>query len=157
MTNTEIHDLPPCLIFIDKEGHWHHKGAEMIRRDFIRLFYENMEMDSQGRYVINWGGKRCYVDVEDTAFVVWNVAFEENTCGPGTRIIISLSDDSHEDLAPETLYVGRDNVLYCRVKKTAFPARFGRAAYYRLATHIEEQNDGFYLPLNEKRYKIEGV
>ena len=79
MTGMEINDLPPCLIFIDKEGHWHHEGVEMIRRDFIRLFYENMEMDSLGRYVINWGGKRCYVEVEDTAFVVRNIEYQDAT------------------------------------------------------------------------------
>lgn len=154
MTEKEITDLPPCLIFIDKEGCWYHKGVEMIRRDFIRLFYENMEMDSQNLYIINWGGKRCYVDVEDTAFVVRNVAYQDATGGNDARFLLSLSDDSQEDLAPETLYVGKDNVLYCRVKNAAFPARFNRAAYYRLAMHVEEENNVFYLPLNGKRYKI---
>ncbi len=157
MTGMENNDLPPCLIFIDKEGLWYHKGVEMIRRDFIRLFYENMEMDSQDRYVISWGGKRCYVDVEDTAFVVRNVAFQDAIGDADARIRLYLSDDSKEDLAPETLHVGEENVLYCRVKNAAFPARFNRAAYYRLAAHIEEENNTFYLPLNGKKYKITGV
>lgn len=156
MAAIEIDELPPCLIFIDKEGHWHHKGVEMIRRDFIRLFYENMEMDPQGRYVINWGGKRCYVDVEDTAFVVRNTVYQDATEYTDARVILFLSDDSQEDLAPETLYVGEGNVLYCRVKDTAFPARFNRAAYYRLAAHIEEEDNAFYLPLNGKKYEIAG-
>jgi hypothetical protein len=47
-------DIPPCLIFIDKEGRWYHRGAEMIHREFIRLFYNNIELDSRGRYVIDW-------------------------------------------------------------------------------------------------------
>jgi uncharacterized protein len=154
MTGMEINDLPPCLIFIDKEGHWYHEGVEMIRRDFIRLFYENMEMDPLGRYVINWGGTRCYVEVEDTAFVVRNMAYQDATGVIEARVILFLSDDSEEDLAPETLYVGKDNILYCRVKNSAFPARFSRAAYYRLAAHIEEEAHAFYLPLNGKRYEI---
>jgi len=157
MTGIEINDLPPCLIFIDKEGHWHHDGSEMIRRDFIRLFYENMEMDPQGRYVINWGGKRCYVDVEDTAFVVRNVAYQDTAVDTDARIILFLSDDSQEDLVPGTLHVGKNNVMYCSVKSAAFPARFNRAAYYTLAAHIEEENNAFYLPLNGKKHKIEGV
>ena len=157
MTGIEINDLPPCLIFIDKEGRWRHEGAEMIRRDFIRLFYENMELDSQGRYVINWGGKRCYVDVEDTAFVVRNVAYQDATGDADARFILFLSDDSQEDLVPETLHVGKGNVMYCSVKSAAFPARFNRAAYYTLAAHIEEENDDFYLPHNGKKYNIAGV
>jgi len=30
MAEKEMNELPPCLIFIDKEGRWYHKGAEMI-------------------------------------------------------------------------------------------------------------------------------
>jgi hypothetical protein len=157
MTGMEINDLPPCLIFIDKEGHWHHEGVEMIRRDFIRLFYENMEMDSLGRYVINWGGKRCYVEVEDTAFVVRNMAYQDATGDTAARVILSLSDDSHEDLAPETLYVGKDNILYCRVKGSAFPARFNRPAYYQLAKRIIDENGVFYLSIGDRDYKIKGI
>ncbi len=157
MTKTEINDLPPCLIYIDKEGLWHHDGVEMIRRDFIRLFYQNMEMGPQGQYIILWGGKRCYVDVEDTAFVVWNVRYQDDAEGRDSRVVLSLSDDSQEDLAPESLYVGEENVMYCKVKDSTFPARFNRAAYYQLATHIEEENDIFYLPLNGRKCKIKGV
>ena len=77
MNGSERDPLPPCMIFIDKEGRWFHKGAEMIRRDFIRLFYSNMELDSEGRYVIFWNGQRCLVDVEDTAFVVQRAVYTE--------------------------------------------------------------------------------
>ena len=63
-------DLHPCLIYIDKEGCWFHKGVEMIHREFIRLFYQNMEIDSQGRYIINWNGERCYVEVKNCTLVV---------------------------------------------------------------------------------------
>ncbi len=154
MTGTDINDLPPCLIFINKEGRWFHEGAEMIRRDFIRLFYQNMELDSRDRYVINWGGKRCYVDVEDTAFVVRNVAYQDGTRDQDARFILYLSDDTQEDLVPDPLFVGKDNVLYCRVKKSVFPARFNRAAYYQLAKYIEEENEAYYLPLNGRKYYI---
>ena len=155
MTTTEIKDLPPCLIYIDKEGLWHHDGVQMIRRDFIRIFYENMEMDFEGRYIILWGGKRCYVDVEDTAFVVWNVRYQDGE-DKNSRVVLSLSDDSQEDLAPDSLWVGEENVMYCKVKDSAFPARFNRAAYYQLATRIKEKNNRFYLPLNGREYDIKG-
>lgn len=157
MKEVEINDLPPCLIYIDKGGYWHHKGVEMIRRDFIRIFYENMKMDAQGRYVIHWSGKQCIVDVEDTAFVVWKVVYQEGTDGSNARVVLFLSDESREDLSPDTLHVGMDNVLYCKVKGNTFPARFNRAAYYTLANHIEEEGSAFYLPLNGKRYKIPGI
>lgn len=147
-------DLPPCLITIDKDGRWFHKGAEIIHRDIVRLFYENMVLDPKGRYVIDWQGQRCYVEAEDTAYVVWRV---DDPCGMGRSggdILLTLSDDSREPLAPETLGVGRDNVLYCRVKGGAFPARFSRAAYYQLAQYVEEDGSRFYLVHNGRRHPI---
>jgi len=155
MDKTETNDLPPCMIFIDKEGRWYHKGAEMIHRDFIRLFYKNMELDSNGGYIIDWKGQRCYVEVEDTAFVVRRVVCQDKGKEDGNeRLILSLSDDTQEELMTDTLYVGRNNVLYCRVKNRKFPARFNRAAYYQLAEYIEEENESYFLSLNGKKYGI---
>ena len=142
------------MIFIDKEGRWYHEGAEMIHRDFIQLFYKNMELDSEGRYVINWDGKRCRVDVEDTAFVVRRVVYEDGERTGNDRFVLSLSDDTEEDLMHGTIFIGEGNVLYCKVKNRTFPARFNRAAYYQLAEYIKEENESYYLPLNGRKYKI---
>jgi len=154
MNGSQSDPLPPCMIFIDKEGHWFHEGVEMIRRDFIRLFYRNMELDSEGRHVILLKGQKCLVEVEDTAFVVQSAAHMESHGAEEARITLLLSDDTEEDLAPETLFVGDENVLYCRVKDRAFPARFTRSAYYQLARHVEEENGTYFLPLNGRRYRI---
>jgi hypothetical protein len=145
-------DIPPCLIFIDKDGKWFHKGAEMIHREFIRLFYRNMVIDSQGRYIINWQDEHCYVEVEDTAYIVKRAEFNDHA--EHSRFVLYLSDDSKEDLFPDTLYTGKSNVLYCRVKDRAFPARFNRAAYYQLAEYLEEKDGDFFLSLDGEKYII---
>jgi hypothetical protein len=146
--------IPPCLIQIDKEGRWYHKGAEITRRDFVRFFYENMVLDSQGRYLIHWEGQVCYVDVEDTAHVILRAVREAGDGSQGERYRLILSDSSEEDLRPQTLWVGKDNVLYCKVKNGSFPARFTRAAYYQLAHHMEEENGTFFLSLNGKKFFV---
>lgn len=147
-------DIPPCLIYIDKEGHWFHKGVEMIHHEFIRLFYQHMEIDLLGRYVIKWGEERCYVEVEDTPFVVRKVIFKDQDPTNNSRFILFLSDDSQEHLSPDTLYVGNANVLYCTVKERIFPARFNRSAYYQLGEYIEEENEKYFISLNGKKYII---
>ena len=146
--------IAPCLIHIDKEGRWFHKGVEMVRREFVQSFYLKMELDDAGRYVIFWGGKHCYVDVEDTAFVVKRTSYLNEEGGKRARFMVSLSDDTEEELIPDTLYLGEENVLYCRVKAGDFPARFNRAAYYQLAAHIEEEGGDFVLPINGRKFKI---
>ena len=148
------YDLPPCMIFIDNDGKWFHKGAEIIRRDIVQLFYQHMEMDDRGQCVISWMGERCYVEVEDTPFVVWRATLEDPDTAGATGFTLLLSDDSRETLSPDTLYIGDKNVLYCRVKDRTFPARFGRNAYYQLADYIEEENGRFYLPINGERYFV---
>ncbi len=151
----ETDEIKPCLIHIDKEGCWTHKGVEMIRRDLIQLFYQNMELDSEGRYIINWQGSRCYVDVEDAAFVVTRVLFEEKTTEGKAGFVLSLSDGTKENLMPETLSAGNDNVLYCKIKNETFPARFNRPAYYQLAEHVEEESRIYFVRLNGSKYPIE--
>jgi len=149
-----MEDIPPCHIHIDKEGRWYHQGAEMIHREFIRLFYQNMVLDSKGRYLINWANERCYVEVEDTAFVVRRVSYEKGNQDRASGIELSLSDDTKEALIPDSLCVGKENILYCKVKSGLFLARFNRAAYYQLAEHIEEDGKNYFLPLHGQRYYI---
>lgn len=141
-------DLPPCQIHIDKEGYWFHRGAEIINRSVVNLFYANMEMSASGRCVIAWNGERCYVEVEDTPFVVRRVEAAKK----GFRI--HLSDETVEILSPETLAIGKDHVLYCKVKNGRFPARFNRAAYYQIAEHIQGSGEVYYLPAGERSYLI---
>ncbi len=147
--------LPPCMIRIDKEGRWYHEGREMLRRDLVRLFYAHLEKGSAGGYLIHWQGERCTVEVEDTAHVVWRVDPQSVGCAGGKeRFSLGLSDDTQEDLAPETLTVAPDHVLYCRVKNGLFPARFSRRAYYQLTKYVEEEAGLFFLPLNGRRFPL---
>jgi len=154
MTQTPGKESPPCLIRIDTDGNWYHKGVEMIRRDLIRFFYQHLELDAADRYWIDWQGQRCWVDVVDTAFVVRRVVYEAGIEPQDAAYVLHLSDDTKEALQPDTLYVGKLNVLYCKVKNRKFPARFNRAAYYQLAESIEEENGIYVLPLRGEKCRI---
>jgi len=152
--------IPNGEIFIDKDGIWYYRGAEMKRREIVNYFYENLKKDEAGRYLIELPGEdgdRCYVDVEDTAFVVRAVHGRGIHPDNGTGISLHLSDDSVEELDPSTLRVGRDNVLYCSVKKGIFSARFSRASYYHLAQNIEydDGKNSYYIRLSGQRFYIQ--
>jgi len=139
-------------IRIDREGSWSYRGSDIPRRVIIKLFYQNLHQDGAGRYFIEIGAQRCSVEVEDTAFAVW--AVHRNQADESVRLV--LSDDSVEDLKPDTLRIGRDNVLYCRVKNSGFDARFSRPSYYQLVEHFrhDPQRDAFYLPMKGEAYYI---
>lgn len=155
MNTTTEPEIPPCLIRIDKEGRWYHQGVEMVRKDFIRMFYEHLQRDAQGRYIIVWEGRPCYLEVEDTAYVVMRVDPPESGGREDQEFRLALSDGSTEPLDPSTLQVGEGHVLYCMVKGGRFPARFLRPAYYQLASCLQEDAEGnIVLEVKGRRYPL---
>jgi hypothetical protein len=147
--------MEDCEIKIDKEGVWYYRGAHMFRKEILCIFFKNLQIDENGRYMIALGDERCYLDVDDTAFVVEEVSKKEQA-NDIEAIYIVLTDDSQEKLDLNSLHVGKENVLYCRVKDGKFIARFSRKSYYQLAEFIEQQEkaDTFFINLNGKKYLI---
>ena len=143
--------LPKCLIFIDKEGTWYHKGAPMVHKPFILDFYRNMSMDEHGRCVIEWDGKLCEVDVEDTPIVVRSV--ELRSVGERREVVLILSDETRETLDLDSLRIGEENVLYAKVRQGTMPARFLRPAYYELMKLLEydEASGTYFIELSGQR------
>jgi hypothetical protein len=64
--------------------------------------------------------------------------------------------ETREPLDPESLWIGKQNVLYCRIMEGGIPARFLRPSYYQLAEFIQEdkEQNRFYLSLGGKRFYI---
>ena len=144
------------MIKIDKEGIWYYKGAHMFRKEILCIFFEHLKIDECGKYLIKLNEERCYLDVEDTAFVVGAVYKTKLPDDGRDQIDVLLSDDSCEKLEMNSLHAGKDNVLYCRVKEGRFTARFSRNSYYQLAEFIEqsENENHFFINLNGEKYFI---
>jgi hypothetical protein len=129
----------------------------MFRRDFVNYFYQNLHLDEEGRYIIILPDDRCYVDVEDAAYIVRAVDYTKTEWSNGMGIDLLLCDETKEMLDPRTLWIGNDNVMYCRVRENRFKARFSRAAYYQLAEYIvtDEAQEIFYLKVGGQQFNIE--
>jgi hypothetical protein len=143
-------------IKIDKEGIWYYKGAHMFRKEILSVLFEHLKIDEGGKYLIELDEERYYLDVEDTAFVVAGVYKNKLPDDGRDQLDVLLNDDSCEKLEMNSLYVGKDNVLYCRVKEGRFTARFSRKSYYQLAEFIEQSEIGnnFFINLNGEKYFI---
>jgi len=148
MENSEIQ--------IDKEGIWYYKGAHMFRKEILSVFFEHLKVDECGKYLIELEEERYYLDVEDTAFVVTAVSKTKQQHDGLDHIDVILNDDSCERLEIDSLYEGKDNVLYCLVKQGTFAARFLRKSYYQLAEFIEqsENENNFFIALNGEKFQI---
>jgi uncharacterized protein len=152
---TEKESLPPCMIFVGKEGQWYHQGAEIIHRPIFLWLIQSLEKTEDGIFIVHLNNQRCFLEVEDTPLVIQRVDRQKESPEAPEQIRLFLNDDSVDFLVPETLTISRENVLYCQVKEQKFPARFLRPAYYQMAEFFGEDGEGdFFLLLNQKKYPI---
>ena len=147
--------IPPCMIFVSKEGKWFHEGAEIIHRPIFLWMIQSLEKTEDGLFIVHLNNRKCFLEVEDTPLVVRQVDLIQEGPEEQAQIRLTLNDESREILDPGTLSISSESVLYCTVKKGQFPARFLRPAYYQIAENITEDNSGgFVLKLNDKEYPI---
>jgi hypothetical protein len=143
-------------IRIDKDGIWYYRGAEMFRKDIVQLLFRHLRQDENGWYLIELENNRCYLDVEDTPFVIKAINRIISKEKGQDVIYLFMPDDSIEELNPSTLRIGKGNILYCIMAGSGFIARFSRASYYQIAEYIEydSEQDEYYIPLNGHNYFV---
>lgn len=124
---------PTRKISFGKDGWWYADGERIQNRRINVLFSQHLRKAPAGTYEIAIGEDRVAVAIDDTPYVITRVSGD-----PEQGFTLRLNDESEEALAPHTLYVGHEHVLYCRVKGQEHPARFLRPAYYQLAAHVQE-------------------
>jgi hypothetical protein len=141
-------DIPPCHIRIDKEGTWYYQGLPIINTNIYLYLNQCLGRDAAGRYILSMGEERCYLDVEDTPFVIHEVYLKRETAGTPAVLWIKLNDGTEESLETGSLRVAADNVVYARIKEGFCEARFTRAAYYQLAGYLQQDREGYYLSVD---------
>ena len=142
---------PTRKISFGKDGWWYANDERIQNRRINLLFSQHLRRTPNNDYEIAIGWDRVTVVIDDAPFVITRV-----TVDPKQQLILRLNDESEELLDPTTLSIGKDNVLYCRVKGGEHPARFLRPAYYQLAAHIQGDTEGntFFLQLGDTTYPI---
>lgn len=138
-----------CTIRIDKEGKWYYQGLEIINPVVLRAFCEALQTDEEGRFRIVIGDELCYIEVEDTPFVVASIRGD-----PSVGLYLRLNTMETYPLDPENLCIGDNNVLYATLEN-GMKVRFSRHAYYSLALLMEEDEDGMIvLKIKDTVYPI---
>jgi len=112
MTEIGKKDIPSIDIRIDKDGIWYYEGNEMFRKDILSTFFQELDRDAAGRYVIRHNEQTFSIEVEDVPFAVKSVELSSDEQGGAAFFNILLTDDSVEKLDPATLRMEKDNVLW---------------------------------------------
>ncbi len=151
-----IEELRSCGIQVDENADWFHDGNKIFRPEILEALYSKLQQMPTGQFILVDLNGACLLDVADTPFVVSRVDLERDESG-SERIVIGLRNiPKSEVLDPDTLAIGKSNVLYCRVFEGRFTARFSRPAYYQFAEFIREDEavQSFHIELNGKRYAL---
>ena len=135
-------------IFIDNRGRWFHDGVRITHRWTYLENNKNLDVDEDGRFFVEEGRSRVYVECEDTPFVVTMVA------KTGDGFSIRLNDESLEKLDFTTLTIAKQNIPYVKVKKGKFAARLLRPAYYEFMKHAKKDEKGFYVQVEGKKHYL---
>jgi uncharacterized protein len=136
-----------------RDGNWYSDDERIDNSRIALLFSQSIRRGPDGKYILQVGDERATITVEDTPYVV--KALEDDELG---GFILVLNDETREPLDPAALEIGRDNVLYSRVKSGAERARFLRSAYYHLSDRFEADNRGrYFLTIAGKRHPLKIV
>jgi uncharacterized protein len=150
-TQNELPDIR-----IDRDGVWYYRNMEMTRKEIVQYFYQHLQRDHLGHYRIELNNEQCRVQVDDVPYVIRGVSLGLSREDAQTTMIVTLSDGSFEELDPETLRIGDKNVLYCRVKKREYEARFSRQAYYQMAENLnhDPHQDRYFIMIGNRSYTV---
>ena len=149
-------DVPPCHIRIDKEGNWYYQDLPIINKKICLYLNQSLAQDPSGRYILSMDGEKCYLEVEDTPFVIQEVCLPSDS-GQSPSLVVKLNDGTEERLKADTLRVGHDNVLYCKVKEGLYEARLLRNAYYQLAEFLEQDGQNYYLVIEDSKIHLKNL
>lgn len=140
LTPEMIERLRQTGIRLDREGRFWHEGAVVTHRGFQLALLRWLDRLDDGRSILRLDEKRyAYIDVEDAELLALSARWD------GDRVLLTLNDESEEELAYDSLSVGAGDALYCRVRGGRLTARITTPAYYVLAERIEDGPTGFSL------------
>jgi hypothetical protein len=120
---------------LDKEGRFFHRGGLIEHERTITVLHKGIHRASDGRWATRIGSEWGYLDVEDAALFVQQIALD------GPRLRGELLTGEWEELS--SLASGADDALYARVRGER--ARLTRAAQASLLPWLFEKSGRYFL------------
>jgi hypothetical protein len=137
---------------VDREGRIFHDGSEIVDPATLRFFLLALQWTPDGRWLAICQGERNWFESQGTPFVVQRLGLDV-VDGHLIAVELRLAGDYREPLDTATLE--HDGLqLFCRVRKGAFRARFGRIAMQQIAPWIIEEGGVPTLALAGRRYTL---
>ncbi|MCI0454109.1 MAG: DUF1285 domain-containing protein [Candidatus Dadabacteria bacterium] len=142
--------------YMDKEGTLFFERNEIGDPWVYRFFLRSLKQGDDGRFLVICENEHCYIEAEDVPYVINDISVTESEKEEISQIELLFRGGYKEALDPSTLHIGKGNVLYCRVRKGRFIARFNRRSYYRMVNFISynDKTGEFLINVNGRPYAI---
>ena len=140
---------------VDRDGRIFHDGSEIVDAATLRFFLLALQRTPDGRWLALCQGERNWFIPEDTPFVVQRLRLGV-AAGRLRSVELCFAGDYREPLDPAT--IEHDGArLFCRVRKGAFTARFGRMAMQQIAPWLNDDGSGPAIILDGRRQQLGAV
>jgi hypothetical protein len=108
-----------------------------------------------GRYLVDIGRDKRYVEVEDAPYRALGIEIAGTADAP-ERLLLRLNDGGLEPFDPATFWIGPDGSPYCLVKNSLHKARFTTESYRQLSAYITEEADTghFFLQIGTQSISV---
>ncbi|MBT8356594.1 MAG: MFS transporter permease [Desulfobacterales bacterium] len=136
-----------AVFWLDSHGRWHNKHGQFEHRKIIDFFHSSIRKDKDGYFVAQATEsylEKVYFRYEDTAIFVFNVIKNES-------IFLLLNTKKQIKLNPEELYI-KDDYLYTWDEEDL--VKFNEQSMMKISKYMENDNEVYFINLNDKRYKI---
>jgi hypothetical protein len=140
---------------VDREGRIFHDGTEIVDPATLRFFLLALQGTPEGHWLAVCQGERNWFEAYDTPFVVQRLGLAV-TNGRLHSVELHFAGDYRELLDPATLEHDGARV-FCRVRKGAFTARFGRIAMQQIAPWLADDGTGPAITLDGRRCPLGAV
>lgn len=136
-----------AVFWLDENGCWHNADGKFRHKKIIDYFHSSIQRDQKGYHLYQAHDhyiEKVYFRYEDTALFVFDVIIDNH-------ILLVLNTKKRIRLEPEKLFIARDK-LYLRRNDEII--KFAEQPLMKIASLLEEEGDGFFIRINNRRYRI---
>jgi len=144
---TIVIEKEDAVFRLDANGQWHNQHGRFQHKKVIDYFHTCIQKDEHGFYLTQERDnciEKVYFPYEETAYFVFDVI-------AGEDITLVLNTQERLKLDPGGLCINDDN-LYMRHGEDII--KFTDRSMMKVATFMEDRNDGYDFILKGKKYPI---
>lgn len=146
MNNLIVHDFGKLKI--DQDGTWFHNDEKFNHQGIAELFSRSIVKNLDGSFSLQLGTSKVPFEYDFTPYIIIDLEFIKNT------IILFTNNSNNIQISEvDRLFLDSDYKLYISYKENNYS--FSKKAYKFLINYFNEDDNGYFLELKDKKLYID--